>query len=168
MENKLLEKFLSLIDSDLSDFKAVTLNTRLAIIDSYGDEELQGLSNEFRVSVSEIKNDLRKAAKDLDGQDLQPKHKKRSHIPHIKHNDKEEKSRRKTHKIEKPTEHEKQKVIKRLKKPRPSKHNEKGHTGHTGHTDTTKTPPPPPPNPPKLPPLTIDDVTIVATYKKQK
>jgi hypothetical protein len=165
MENKLLKKFLSLVDSDLSDFKAVNLSTRLAIIDSYGDEELQDLSNEFRVSVSELKNSLRQAAKDLDGENVEPTHKKRSHIPHIKHNDKEEKGHRKTHKIEKPTEHEKQKVIKRLKKPRPINHNEKG---HTSHTDKTKTPPPPPPPPPKLPPLTIDDVTIIATYKKQK
>ena len=164
MENELLSKFLKKVDSNISEFKSVNLNTRYAIIDSFGTQELQDLANDFSISVNEAKRNLRELAKALDSKTVQAHHKKkRSHIGHIKNHREEEDEDgkgRKKHKIEKPTEHDKKKVSRIISRPTPIKHTDKN-----GHTKT-KNPPPPPPPPPVLPPLTIDQVTIIATYKK--
>jgi len=164
MENQILAKFLTLIDSDLSEFKSIGLTARYAVIDSYGNEELSGLADYFDLSVPELRTKLNQEANDLDKKDVEPTHKKSSHIPHIEEDEEKHKRHTKIHKFRKPTEHDKEKVKKRIKNPRPIEHKEKGHINHTDR----KNPPPPPPNPPKLPPLTIDDVTIIATYKIKK
>jgi hypothetical protein len=161
MENQLLSKFLKKVDSNISEFKSINLSTRYAIIDSFGTQEFQDLSNEFSISVSEIKKKLRQLAKELDSKTVEQHHKKkRSHIGHIKNHREEEDEDgkgRKKHIIEKPTEHDKKKVHRIISRPKPPKHTDK-----KGHTKTTNPPPPPP----KLPPLTIDEVTIIATFKK--
>ena len=164
MSNKILPKFLTLIQSDLKEFKSIGLSGRYAVIDSYGNEELEDLAKHFDLTVSELRTKLNQAANDLDRQDIKVEHKKKSHIEHSKEDEEEEKERRKIHKFRKPTDHDKEKVKTRIENPRPIEHKGKGHINHTDR----KNPPPPPPNPPKLPPLTIDDVTIIATYKIKK
>jgi len=164
MSNIILSKFLTLIESDLKEFKSIDLSTRYSVIDSYGNDELQDLSKEFSLSVSELRATLKKAAKDLDKKDdIEKVHKKNSHIRHNdnKEDDKEP-THSKVHKVHKASEHDKKKVRRIIKNPKPITHTE-----GRGHLDG-KNPPPPPPPPPVLPPLTIDDVTIIATYKYKK
>ena len=164
MNNTMLSKFLTTIDSDIYGFKSVDLNARYAIIDSYSNDELKDLSKEFSLNVSELRAALKKAAKDLDKKDDTEKvHKKNSHIRHSdnKEDDKEP-THNKVHKVHKASEHDKKKVRRIIKNPKPITHTER-----RGHLDG-KNPPPPPPPPPVLPPLTIDDVTIIATYKYKK
>jgi len=164
MSNIILSKFLTLIESDLKEFKSIDLSTRYSVIDSYGNDELQDLSKEFSLSVSELRATLKKEAKDLDKKDdIEKVHKKNSHIRHNdnKEDDKEP-THSKVHKVHKASEHDKKKVRRIIKNPKPITHTE-----GRGHLDG-KNPPPPPPPPPVLPPLTIDDVTIIATYKYKK
>ena len=163
MSNKILPKFLTLIESDLKEFKSIGLSGRYAIIDSYGNEELQDLANEFSLTAPELRTRLNQAAKDLDEKTDLHKDEKKKPRPHIEEHKKSDD--KKGHKVHKASEEDKKIIHRFIRPPKPPiEHNER-----TNHTDKKKPRPPKPPKPPtELPPLTIDDVTIVATYKYKK